>query len=372
MGKKEQVMSKYSRRDFMKTAIAGGAAAFTTMQLSRFARGAASQPSPARTAASSSASASASAAKSRVSLTTGDNRADITFKALKPFEKEIAAAIGDKMVIIKPNNVMANSRLACTEPGSIEGILEFLKSINKVSNVVMTESGLGMSTLDGFSALGYDPLAEKYKVKFFDLDQDKFETLTCIDQYDMRAHNCRVSKMLLNPNYFIISAAKMKTHDRVVATLSLKNIVVGAPLKISRSEKSIVHGGGTWGINFNLANLAQRLQPDLAVIDGFQALEGNGPGNGTPVEHRICIAGLDWLAADRLGLEVMGIDPAKVGYLTYCAQMGMGEYNLERIEVVGEDVKKHIRQYRLSNNIEEQYTWMNPMNPQPQRRGFMY
>jgi uncharacterized protein (DUF362 family) len=45
--------------------------------------------------------------------------------------------------------------------------------------------------------------------------------------------------------------------------------------------------------------------------------------NGTPVDHRVCVASTDWLAADRVGIELMGIDFANVGYLNYCAQSNM-------------------------------------------------
>ena len=60
--------------------------------------------------------------------------------------------------------------------------------------------------------------------------------------------------------------------------------------------------------------MSRQLHPHLAVIDGFEGMEGNGPNDGTPVDHRVCIAGLDWLAADRVGIELMGIDFANVGY----------------------------------------------------------
>ncbi|MGB2609311.1 MAG: hypothetical protein WBC80_10065, partial [Isosphaeraceae bacterium] len=39
------------------------------------------------------------------------------------------------------------------------------------------------------------------------------------------------ARLLLDRGNFVISVAKIKTHDRVVATSSLKNIVVGAPVK---------------------------------------------------------------------------------------------------------------------------------------------
>jgi uncharacterized protein (DUF362 family) len=170
----------------------------------------------------------------------------------------------------------------------------------------------------------------------------------------------------------VISAAKMKTHDLVVATLSLKNIIFGAPIKEpgfgfgkkgkpgAKSNKPIAHGGGIHGINYNLFALAQRLHPHLAVIDGYDGMEGYGPTRGTAVDHRVCVVGTDWLAADRVAVALMGIDFAKIGYLSYCAQAGLGEGDLKKIEVVGEPVARHVKTYKLAPNIDDQLTWMKP------------
>jgi uncharacterized protein (DUF362 family) len=98
----------------------------------------------------------------------------------------------------------------------------------------------------------------------------------------------------------------------------------------------------------------------LAVIDGYDGMEGNGPVGGTLVEHRVCLVSPDWLAADRVAVELMGIDYAKVGYLNYCAQAGLGEGDLQKIEVLGEPVAKLIRQYKLADNIDKQLIWMTP------------
>jgi uncharacterized protein (DUF362 family) len=151
----------------------------------------------------------------------------------------------------------------------------------------------------------------------------------------------------------------------------LKNIVFGAPIKDAgyrgkkgkpgaKSDKPIAHGSGYRAINYNLFTLAQRLRPDLAVIDGYQGMQGNGPVRGTPVEHRVCVAGLDWLAADRTAVELMGIDFAKVGYLNYCDQAGLGEGDLKKIEIVGEPLARHIKTYQLSDSVEKQLIWLTP------------
>jgi uncharacterized protein (DUF362 family) len=89
-------------------------------------------------------------------------------------------------------------------------------------------------------------------------------------------------------------------------------------------------------------------------------MEGNGPTQGTPVQHRVAVVSPDWLAADRVSIELMGIDFAKVGYLNYCAQAKMGEGDLARIEIIGPAIKDHIKRYRLSDNVEEQLIWMKP------------
>lgn len=351
-------MTTLNRRNFIRTSVMGGVA-------TAFIR-------PENTLRQIAAPFITDPGSSHVSLTTGDSRADITFRALEPFSKEIRRAIGNRRVVIKPNNVSMTIQLAATHVDTIEGILEFLKSIKKLDNVIIAESSAPGPAIEGYSNFGYIRLAEKYNVKLVDLDQEKYEILYVFDEKDFRPHPVRFSSVLLSPDSYIISASRMKTHDRAVVTLSLKNIIFGAPIKDpgfswgknrkegTRSDKAIVHGSGFRGINYNLFDLAPRLHPHLAIIDGFEGMEGNGPNNGTPVDHRICVASTDWLAADRVGVELMGVDFAKVGYLNYCAQTNLGVADLNKIEIIGERISDHIRTYKLSNNIDRQLIWMQP------------
>jgi uncharacterized protein (DUF362 family) len=216
-------------------------------------------------------------------------------------------------------------------------------------------------------------VVDKYKVKLIDLDETTPKVLYVMDELDLHPKPVRMSSMMMDRNNFIMSVGRMKTHDRVVATLSLKNVVVGAPIKDkgyswgrdrkegAMSDKAIVHGNGFRGINYNLFALAYTIRPDLAFVDGFEGMEGDGPNNGTPVDHRICVAGLDWLSVDRVGVALMGIDPGKIGYLTFCANAGMGQFDLDKIEIVGEKLADYIRTYQLSRNIEKQLQWQSPL-----------
>jgi uncharacterized protein (DUF362 family) len=351
-------MNKINRRSFIKTSVMGGVAVSFIRPLNTFTSFGIKGQLP-----------------SSVAITSGDNRADLAFRALQPFSKQIKQAIGNRRVVLKPNNVSIDVPLCATHVDTLEGILEFLRSIRKLDNVIIAESAANGPTFDGFANYGYYRLAEKYPVKFVDLDQEGSEVLYVFDEKDFRPHPVRFSRVILNPDSYIVSVAKLKTHDRAIVTLSLKNIVFGAPIKDpgfgfgggrtrkegTKNDKPIVHGSGTRGINYNLYALAPRLHPHLAVIDGFEGMEGNGPNSGTPVDHRVCVASTDWLAADRVAVELMGVDFARIGYLNYCAQTALGIADLSKIEVVGENITSHVKHYRLHENIEKQLIWMNPV-----------
>jgi uncharacterized protein (DUF362 family) len=346
-------MNTINRRGFLKTTVMGGVAASFISPFNAF------------TSFDSEEQLSAS-----VAITSGNNRADLAFRALQPFSKQIKQAIGNHLVVLKPNNVSTEIPLCATHVDTLEGILEFLKSIRKLDNVIVAESAANGPTFDGFKNYGYFSLANRYPVKFVDLDKEGSEILYAFDEKDFKPHPVRFSRVILSPDSYIVSVARMKTHNLAIVTLSLKNIVLGAPVKDAgfafgpnrkegvKSDKSIIHGGGFRGINYNLYDLAPRLHPHLAVIDGFEGMEGNGPSNGTPVDHRVCVVSTDWLAADRVAVELMGVDFAIIGYLNYCAQTGLGTADLNKIEIVGESISNHIRHYKLHDNIEKQLIWM--------------
>lgn len=351
-------MGKIDRRSFLRTSVIAGAASSFIGPFDII----------------SSPSYQVKSTLPKVAISTGDSRADLAFRALEPFSKEIKEAIGKKRVVLKPNNVSTEVPLCATHTETMEGILEFLKSIKKLDNVIIAESAANAPTFEGFSNYGYFSLEKKYpSVKFVDLDSEGSEVLYVFDEKDFRPHPVRFSKIILSPDSYVISCARLKTHNLAVATLSLKNIVFGAPIKDlgfrldkntkagTRCDKPTVHGSGARGINYNLYSLSSRVHPHLAVIDGFQGMEGNGPRLGTPVDHRICVASTDWFAADRVAVELMGIDFSLVGYLNYCAQTGLGEADLNKIEIVGERIVDHIRKYKLHENIEQQLVWMKPV-----------
>ena len=208
-----------------------------------------------------------------------------------------------------------------------------------------------------------------------DLNREgKYETAYLID-YDLHVTPVRLAARLFDPDAYIISSAMLKTHNTVVATMSVKNMVLGSPLhsvpgEPRWSDKRKFHVG-IRQIQLNMLATAQKLQPNwgLAVIDGFEGMEGNGPGGGTAVASHIAIASTDFVAADRVGLAAMGINPDWVGYLTFCGQVGVGQFDLAKIEIAGASVASVEKKYKLHDDIEQELQWMGPMNELPERVG---
>jgi len=300
-----------------------------------------------------------------VSLVKGDWRRKNIFDSLKFLEKDIKEKIGGKTVLIKPNFVSVEVQKAATHIDHIRGILDFLKGFYQ-GKVIIAEGAAG-DTQEGFRNFGYFDLQKEYsfKIEFLDLNKDDFEEFQI-----SKREKIRIARTILNPAFFIISAAKLKTHDTVIATLSLKNLAVGM---IVGGDKSKIHQG-IKEINQNLFLLAKKRMPDLASIDGFEAMEGEGPIIGDVLKLKLAIASLDSLAADRVALEIMGINPREVGYLVYCARAGLGKYNLNEIEILGKKIEdcKYFRPFRLHSRYKEMLLWKEENPPEGLGRPISY
>jgi uncharacterized protein (DUF362 family) len=314
-----------------------------------------------------------------VGIAKGPDRADNAFRSLQLFKKDIAAAIGNKRVVIKVNFVALPSSgnvCAYTRVEHVEGILEFLKSIGK-RDVVIAESPAGGNTISGYDQCGYWPLTKKYPVKLMDLNQEGFvngQIWQYGDQTNATQKTIRLCKMYFNPNNFIISATPVKTHNTVLVTMSAKNIGMSAPLIDfgwnfsqkgpwgSMTPKYWMHGyaGGTsyppgdfQALNDNVYRMLAiyNIRPHLAVLDAYQGTEHNGPHLGSFIAspQQLAIVSRDWLAADRIGLTLMGTnvyvvlnhtqDGHEMPYpavLNYCWQAGLGEWDDRKIQVIGD------------------------------------
>jgi len=308
--------------------------------------------------------------RSRVAFTTGTDRRAMIAEVMTPFEKQIIDGMKGKQLIIKPNMVVTNTPLCATHVDALRGLLEFVKPHYR-GQIIIAEacSGSGDST-PGFKNYGYLELQKEYDLKFIDINQTPGSPVWIIDK-DLHPEKIQISNMFIDPHNYFISISRLKTHNSVIMTGGTKNMVMAAPLNIMATNgntrmnyKSRMHSGGSRWLHYNMFLVAQKVRPNFTVIDGVEGMQGNGPINGFPVDHRIALASDDVLAADSICCKLMGIPLEDIGYLGYCANNGLGIIDREKIDILGgKDPDQSIIAYKLSDSIATQLQWKGPLLP---------
>jgi uncharacterized protein (DUF362 family) len=330
-----------------------------------------------------------------IAITQGDDRRQNIQRALQSLAPQIDLS-RCRHIIIKPNLVSTVRQLAATHVDAIRAVLEFVRQ-QYDGPVSITEAAALAPTMQGYKRFGYFDLVEPYQVQLVDLNACETVPARIFDRR-LRPQTVRLARPVLESD-FRISVGPPKTHNDVIVTLSIKNMVLGTlvnpalakPNSVStesiihptsrlpgqperrgsqviqlarmalpgrnHSDKMAMHQGCSQ-INLNIALLAPLVLPHLAIIDGFQGMEGSGPNNGDPVEWHTALAGLDAVAVDHLTAHLMGFDPSQIGYLTYCRQQGLGVGDLNQIEVLGGLELDAVRRvFRPHPNTQRQQAW---------------
>ena len=66
----------------------------------------------------------------------------------------------------------------------------------------------------------------------------------------------------------------------------------------------------------------------------------------------------------------MGIDPEWLGYVKYCGQLGLGQFDAARIDVIGAKIADVRKKYRMHPDIERELQWRGPMKELPFNLGW--
>ena len=161
-----------------------------------------------------------------------------------------------------------------------------------------------------------------------------------------------------------ISIPKLKTHQKVGATLNLKGLVgsisnknqlvhwqVGYPAikgdeypnkeAYEEAQKAKVTHRGAWPGNDTIWRMVGDLYKGMkrkdrryfTVIDGIIGGEGQGPFCPTSKHSNTLIAGDDLLAVDCVAARYMGLDPNKIRYLHHFLEQRYEGITLDTIEV---------------------------------------
>jgi uncharacterized protein (DUF362 family) len=217
----------------------------------------------------------------------------------------------------------------------VEAIILKLKDLPV--EVYVVESDATMTNADKASEVtGMKEMCTRNGVKFVNLRHEK-------DKVKIPIPSCETLSSITVPRIVtesaIISAAKLKTHNNTEVTLGMKNMFGLLPDKF----KGKYHMNG---ISKVIVDINSVIKPVLTVIDGFVAMEGRGPTDGSPVKMDLIIAGKDVVATDATAARVMGFDPKKISHIRTAAEKGLG--NIDNIEILGSKLDEVKRAFKPS------------------------
>lgn len=297
----------------------------------------------------------------KVAIIYGRNRYENVTNVLALIKDEIEERVKNKkQIVIKPNLCVPDNELAVTHVEAVKALIDFLFKLN-IEDFIIAEGPFKGTLDDSLKNYGYYDQLKPYQIKYVDLNQEKTEKITVKDDKD-RNITFNIAKTLLDSDY-IISICPPKTHDTVITTLALKNVIVGGIINrlsmftMNRNWRVGIHGSYK-KTNVLIYQLAKVFAPDLCVIDGLKGMEGNGPTSNEPVEFNLALASTDFVAIDSVCSYLMGFNPQEIGYLKFCAESDLGQGDLEKIEIVGmEDLKKYRKKFKTHTTYFEQLKW---------------
>ena len=272
------------------------------------------------------------------------------YKVLNLIRRHILNSISKaRNILVKPNFVSTRVELSATPVEAVEALLDFITPINSEARIIIGEGSTLGSFENGLKNYGYLKLKDKFDIEFVDLNEDSYRYLKIYNSRLEKTIEIPVSKTVLDSDYRI-SICRAKTHDTVIVTLTVKNIVMGS---VQSPYKSTVHQGYL-AINMSIADLYKYMPIHLAIIDGYIGMEGNGPIFGDPVKWGVAIAGDNAIEVDSITASLMGFNVEDIGYLYFLWNKNV---DLSRINIIGEDLNKFKRKFKPHTTYLKQLNW---------------
>lgn len=247
--------------------------------------------------------------------------------------REHRVAVRGKHVVLKPNLVEFDPATTInTNPAFVAGVREAFLSEGAASVRIAEGPGHRRATLDMAEAAGYFEAIPHFEDLFTDLNLDDVSEIRIPRPFSKL-------KSLYLPNTalgcdLLVSLPKLKTHHWAGATLSMKNFFGLVPGAVYGWPKNVLHWAG---IPECIADLHNLFPKHFAIADGIEGMEGNGPIQGTPKHVGVIVAGADLPAVDATCCRIMGIDPAKIGYLQLAAKRG--QCDAKSVKQIGETLQ---------------------------------
>ena len=239
-------------------------------------------------------------------------------------------------VVLKPNLVMSSKpeQAIITHPAFTAAVGKCVQKAG--GRVIIAESPGGPYTPAAmkamFRATGYRDMAEACGFTLYTDCKSREVTLP-------QAKRCRelsVVEPFLDRDY-LIDLPKLKTHSMVGFSGAVKNLFGTVP----GLQKPELHCRFPEREPFSemLCDLCHFLGPDLSLMDGIWAMEGNGPTGGRRRDLYVIAGSESPWALDVAAASLVGLEPEKITMLWEGHERGYGPLDLSELELVGDPME---------------------------------
>ena len=255
-----------------------------------------------------------------------DNVRNAVDSAFEHFPTQVTG----KKVLIKPN-VLRSSEAEegiVTHPAVLRSVVEKVEAMDPASIIVGDNPGLFNygANEESFKKTGLMDAAKGYYQNIGD-DSQKVE----FNPEFMPTVS--LSQAVLEAD-IIISLPKFKTHGLTVITGAIKNSYGFLPgaLKVKLHKAA----GSPERFHEMVVDVFRLRVPDLFILDAVVGMEGNGPASPDLRDIGLILASDNAVAMDSVMAVMMGLEPTQLRFLQKAKELGLGENDLDKIEIIGE------------------------------------
>jgi uncharacterized protein (DUF362 family) len=237
-------------------------------------------------------------------------------------------------VLVKPNMCWPWKEVRVTTDARITAQVVELCFESGAKTVYVGEgAGFGIDTDRIFDFTGTRKLVEKAGAKVVDFKDDGYSWVENLNGVKMKRF--RVARLVKECDA-LINVPIMKFDYPATFSCALKNW--GGILDDDYKRKVLHREGIYW----TLPDLVDAVRQDLIIVDGIMPPEAAG---GIAREMDLILAGDDPVAVDAVASKTMGCEPMEINITRIAAERGIGNANLNKIEIKGEALEKVMVRY---------------------------
>lgn len=235
-------------------------------------------------------------------------------------------------VLIKPNILLAKKpeEATTTHPAVIEAIINAVKEVGAIPVVGDSPGGLVGHVIKHWKITGIEEVCNRHDVEILNFESSG------VYEKKINGNHYHIAKPVLDVD-FIINVPKIKTHGLTVITCAIKNMYGTVPgLTKVNYHKEAPKPSDFASLVVDIYSLSK---PGLNIVDGVIGMDGSGPSAGNPKELGMILVSSDGVALDSYICHILGKDPLKVPTNKIAYERGLGEANINEIEVLGHQLE---------------------------------